>query len=93
MVGGWNIREKCRLTVCQLVLITDVPKNPKKGKIVLQLMFRVWILLRRRGVVVPTFPLTTTSSALNVINQKNETPRCKKTPPPDAQKMSIVIPY
>ena len=30
MVGGWNIREKCRLTVCQLVLITDVPKNPKK---------------------------------------------------------------
>ena len=69
--GRWvEYTGKCRLTVCQLVLITDVPKNPKKGKIVLQLMFRVWILLRRRGVVVPTFPLTTTTSALNVINQK-----------------------
>ena len=51
---------KCRLTVCQLVLITDVPKNPKKRQnCTTTHVSSLDTVEEQGGVVVPTFPLTT----------------------------------
>ena len=82
MVGGWNIREN-------VVLLFVSSKKSKKGKIESTFAFTTTgsFVLCQTVLFSPPFLLLLRLVLSTMINQKCETPRCKKKNPPKMTKL------